>query len=69
MYPVILGRCRLYFGNIPQNFTEKQVMELIRPYGESDDVYISDKKSFGFVKMVLLHFLHVYKNVPEVFAT
>lgn len=52
VFYVILGRCRLFFGNVPSNFTEKRFLDLIQPYGDSEDMYISDKKTFGFVKMV-----------------
>lgn len=48
----VTGRCRLFFGNIPMNYTEAEFLGLLKPYGETDDVFLNPKKGFGFVKLV-----------------
>ena len=52
MIILIEGRCRLFFGNFPSTMTEKGFRELIKPYGESTDLFLNPKRTFGFVKLV-----------------
>ena len=44
----------MFFGNIPMNYTETEFLDLLKPYGETDDVFLNPKKGFGFVKLVMV---------------
>ena len=45
--------CRLWVGNLPKGFTEKEFKELFTPYGELDqkELYYDEAKRFGFIRM------------------
>ncbi|XP_064473359.1 splicing factor, proline- and glutamine-rich-like isoform X3 [Ornithodoros turicata] len=45
------GRCRLFVGNLPSNFTEEQFKKLFQDFGETAEVFLNAQKGFGFVKM------------------
>lgn len=44
-------KSRLYIGNLPPKAAEEQITDLFKKYGEIDDVFINDSKSFAFLKM------------------
>lgn len=46
------GNCRLYVGNAGTNFTDKDLVEMFKPYGETSEPFYSAEKNFGFIKMV-----------------
>lgn len=46
------GRCRLFVGNLPGNFTEDQFRKLFEDYGEVAEIFLNTSKGFGFVKLV-----------------
>lgn len=48
------GRCRLFVGNLPNNFTEEQFRKLFENYGEVAEIFLNTAKGFGFVKLVCL---------------
>ncbi|KAH7947858.1 hypothetical protein HPB52_016282 [Rhipicephalus sanguineus] len=45
------GRCRLFVGNLPNNFTEDQFRKLFEDYGEVAEIFLNTAKGFGFVKL------------------
>ncbi|KAH6928818.1 hypothetical protein HPB50_020115 [Hyalomma asiaticum] len=45
------GRCRLFVGNLPNNFTEEQFRKLFENYGEVAEIFLNTAKGFGFVKL------------------
>ncbi|KAG0418495.1 hypothetical protein HPB47_004843 [Ixodes persulcatus] len=45
------GRCRLFVGNLPSNFTEDQFRKLFEDYGEVAEIFLNTSKGFGFVKL------------------
>lgn len=45
------GRSRLYLGNLPPNFTEEQVKDLLKPFGEMAETFLNPEKHFAFLRM------------------
>lgn len=52
LYYSYTGRCRLFFGNILPSLTEADFLKMLKPYGETEDMFLNAKKGFGFVKLV-----------------
>lgn len=48
------GRNRLYIGNIPNELTEDELLELFKPYGETSELFVNKEKNFGFIRMVII---------------
>jgi hypothetical protein len=46
------GHCRLYVGNIPNDLTEDEFVNLFTPFGETSEHFVNRDKNFGFIKMV-----------------
>ncbi|ESO84120.1 hypothetical protein LOTGIDRAFT_73646, partial [Lottia gigantea] len=49
------GRCRLFVGNMPLDFTEDDFKALFTPYGESSEAYVNGQRGFGFIRMDYRH--------------
>lgn len=45
------GRNRLYVGNLSNDITEEEFVELFKPFGETSEVFINKEKNFGFIKL------------------
>lgn len=45
------GRNRLYIGNIGNEVTEDDIVELFKPYGETTERFLNKEKNFAFVKV------------------
>lgn len=45
------GHCRLYVGNIPNDLTEDEFVNLFTPFGETSEHFVNRDKNFGFIKM------------------
>lgn len=45
------GRNRLYIGNIGNEVTEEDIIELFKPYGETTERFLNKEKNFAFVKL------------------
>jgi len=45
------GRSRLYLGNLPPNIAENEVKELLKPFGELNEVFVNGDKHFAFLRM------------------
>ncbi|XP_060530480.1 hypoxia up-regulated protein 1 [Cylas formicarius] len=45
------GRNRLYVGNIGNEVTEEDLIELFKPFGETAEIFVNKEKNFGFVKL------------------
>lgn len=45
------GRNRLYIGNIGNEVTEEDLIELFKPYGETTERFLNKEKNFAFVKL------------------
>jgi len=44
------GRNRLYIGNISADFTEEDLTELFKSFGETAEIFLNKEKNFGFIK-------------------
>ncbi|KAI5720440.1 hypothetical protein M8J77_006595 [Diaphorina citri] len=49
------NNCRLYLGNIGGDITENDIIELFKPYGETQELFINKEKMFGFIRMDYKH--------------
>lgn len=47
-----MGNCRLYIGNVGPDFTDNDLIELFKPYGETAEPFYSKEKNFGFIRLV-----------------
>lgn len=45
------GRNRLYVGNLPNDMTEEQLIDLFEPYGKIAESFINVEKNFAFCKV------------------
>lgn len=45
------GRNRLYVGNLPNDMTEPELVELFKPYGEIAETFLNSEKNFAFLKV------------------
>ncbi|CAH0407041.1 unnamed protein product [Chilo suppressalis] len=45
------GRSRLYIGNLTNDVSEEEILNLFAPFGESAELFINKEKGFGFIKM------------------
>ena len=48
------NKARLFFGNLPRDFTEAELRGLLEEHGEVQEVYHNRDKSFAFARMVSL---------------
>lgn len=46
------GRSRLYIGNLTNDVTEEEILNLFNPFGENAELFLNKEKNFGFIKMV-----------------
>ncbi|XP_050393128.1 paraspeckle component 1 isoform X2 [Patella vulgata] len=49
------GRCRLFVGNLPLDFTEDDFKGLFEPFGEHSEAYVNGNRGFGFIRMDFRH--------------
>ncbi|XP_028173133.1 hrp65 protein-like [Ostrinia furnacalis] len=45
------GRSRLYIGNLTNDVTEDEILNLFTPFGEAAELFLNKEKNFGFIKM------------------
>ncbi|CAH2216832.1 jg14821, partial [Pararge aegeria aegeria] len=45
------GRSRLYIGNLSNDVTEEEIMNMFSQFGEPAELFINKEKNFGFIKM------------------
>uniref|UniRef100_A0A340TBG1 RRM domain-containing protein n=1 Tax=Anopheles minimus TaxID=112268 RepID=A0A340TBG1_9DIPT len=45
------GRNRLYVGNLTNDVTEEELMEMFRPFGEINEVFMNKEKNYAFVRV------------------
>ena len=46
------NRARLFFGNLPRDFTEDELKEILSAHGEVYEIYHNKEKNFAFARMV-----------------
>ena len=46
------NRARLFFGNLPRDFTEDELKEILSTHGEVYEIYHNKDKNFAFARMV-----------------
>lgn len=46
------GRSRLYIGNLSNDVTEEDILNMFSQFGEAAELFINKEKNFGFIKMV-----------------
>lgn len=46
------GRSRLYIGNLTNDVSEDEILNLFNPFGETAELFLNKEKNFGFIKMV-----------------
>ncbi|XP_055076590.2 splicing factor, proline- and glutamine-rich [Misgurnus anguillicaudatus] len=44
-------RCRLFIGNLPNDITETDFRKMFAKFGEPSEIYISQSKGFGFIRL------------------
>lgn len=45
------NRARLFFGNLPRDFTEDELKEILSTHGEVYEIYHNKDKNFAFARM------------------
>lgn len=45
------GRNRLYIGNLTNDITESDLVELFKPFGEISETFLNAEKNFAFLKL------------------
>lgn len=45
------GRNRLYIGNLTNDVTEEELVELFRPYGDISEIFMNKEKNYAFVRV------------------
>ncbi|CAH0714278.1 unnamed protein product, partial [Brenthis ino] len=45
------GRSRLYIGNLTNDVTEEEILNLFNQFGETAELFLNKEKNFGFIKM------------------
>ena len=53
------NKARLFFGNLPRDFTESELKAMLTTYGEVQEIYHNKDKNFAFARMVSLDVVHV----------
>lgn len=48
VYP---GKCKLFFGGLPDDMDESKMREMLEPYGEATHIYLPAGKQFGIITM------------------
>ncbi len=51
------NKSRLFVGNLPRDMMENDIRKLFEPFGEVQEVFLQKEKSFGFVRLVGVHYL------------
>ena len=51
------NRARLFFGNLPRDFSEDELKKMLTVHGEVQEIYHSKEKNFAFARMVRSLFL------------
>ena len=46
------NRARLFFGNLPRDFSEDELKKMLSAHGEVQEIYHNREKNFGFARMV-----------------
>ena len=46
------NKARLFFGNLPRDFSEQELTKMLAPYGEVQEIYHNKEKNFAFARMV-----------------
>ncbi|XP_045768478.1 hrp65 protein-like [Maniola jurtina] len=45
------GRSRLYIGNLSNDVTEEEILNMFSQFGEAAELFVNKEKNFGFIKM------------------
>ena len=48
------NKARLFFGNLPRDFTEDELRNMLTAHGEVQEIYHNKEKNFAFARMVSL---------------
>lgn len=69
------NKARLFFGNLPRDFSEEELKQMLAAHGEFQEIYHSKEKNFAFARMVctifstndvtLLLFMQAYRSEAE----
>ena len=46
------NKARLFFGNLPRDFTEEELQKMLTAHGEVHEIYHNKEKNFAFARMV-----------------
>jgi non-POU domain-containing octamer-binding protein/proline- and glutamine-rich splicing factor len=46
------NRARLFFGNLPRDFSEEELRQMLVAHGEVQEIYHSKEKNFAFARML-----------------
>lgn len=46
------NKARLFFGNLPRDFTEEELKTILAAHGEVQEIYHNKEKNFAFARMV-----------------
>lgn len=53
------GRSRLYIGNLCNDVTEEELLDLFGQFGETSELFLNKDKNFGFIKMVCATYIKI----------
>ena len=59
------NKSRLFVGNLPRDMMEDDIRKLFEPFGEVQEVFLQKEKSFGFVRLVGVHYLEQHHHIPS----
>lgn len=60
------GRSRLYIGNLSNDVTEEEILNMFSQFGEAAELFINKEKNFGFIKMVRTSLINFIKLINTV---
>lgn len=58
------NRARLFFGNLPRDFTEAELKKMLTSHGEVQEIYHNREKNFAFARMVRGDILSLNSYLP-----
>lgn len=66
------GRNRLYIGNLTNDISEQEILDMFNQYGETSELFVNKDKNFAFIRIVSYRFdllsLNTYVYIFPIFS-
>lgn len=62
------GRNRLYIGNLTNDVTEQEILDIFNSYGETAELFLNKDKNFAFIRIVRIMRICHYFNLSEILS-